>query len=79
MSDTPTPPGSMRKKAAADYLGISVGTLRRLSLQPGGPKPRALAPRCVVYLRAELDAVLASAPVSNVPPVGKGSGKEAST
>ena len=49
----------LRPKDAAQYLGISVGTLYRWAQeQPGFPQPIKIGPRTTGWRQADLDAWL---------------------
>ncbi len=50
-------PRGMRAATAADYVGVSVSTLRAI-VRKGGLKPIRLTPGRIVYLREDLDSYL---------------------
>lgn len=55
------PSAAMRAEAAGAYLGVSASSVWVKSREdPKFPKPRKLGNRTTVWLRAELDAYLAS-------------------
>lgn len=49
-----------RPKHVAALLGVSRVTLSRWRKTPGFPKPVQLGPRCVGFLRSDVEAWLAS-------------------
>ena len=57
-----TPPKSpvLRRKEAAEYLGISIATLHRRMLEPGFPPPIKLGPNATGFFRAQIDEWLKS-------------------
>lgn len=58
-------PAALRVVDAAPYCGMAVSTFwRRTKEDPGFPRPRRIGPNTVVWLRDELDAWLAAAPVA---------------
>lgn len=52
---------AMRAKEACRYCGFGKTTLYRYVSEGRLPRGRKLTPRCVVWLKSELDAFLASA------------------
>jgi predicted DNA-binding transcriptional regulator AlpA len=76
-----TRPGALSPEAAAEYLSLSLNTMRSVFMQDASaPKPIQLAERRVGYRLAELDAWLASRPVAdNLPPDGSGYGRAGKT
>lgn len=59
--ENPPPSAAMRAEAVGAYLGIGASTVWLKSREdPAFPKPRKMGYRTTVWLRAELDAYLAS-------------------
>jgi hypothetical protein len=54
-SSPPQPPRRMRRRQAADYLGVSEGFLEKTACRGDGPAYLRLSARLVLYERAELD------------------------
>jgi predicted DNA-binding transcriptional regulator AlpA len=52
---------ALRAKEASRYLGIGKPTFYRAITEGRLPRGRRVTPRCVVWLRSELDAFLAAA------------------
>lgn len=57
---TYTAPAVLRRRAAAGYVGVCLGTLENLKRDPTFPRPIRVSSRSVGYLRADLDAWLES-------------------
>ncbi len=69
-------PAALEREQAAAYAGISLSTFEKEVREDRAPKPRQVAGRRVVWLRAELDAWLFGCPVSDqLPPENTGAKK----
>ena len=63
----PKPVGLMRRRDAAEFLSISVGTLRRRERDdPTFPKPVVISERSICYRTSELLAWVAARPTAVV-------------
>lgn len=62
-------PAALERDMAAAYVGLRLTTFEKAVRERSAPQPRQVAARRVVWLREELDAWLASCPVSEqLPP-----------
>lgn len=69
-------PAALERDQAAAYAGLSLSTFEKEVRENRAPKPRQVAGRRVVWLRAELEAWLHSCPVSEqLPPENTGAKK----